>query len=287
MSHKHSMLLVIISLFVAGAACNMPLEGSDGGTAIGQATSIAQTVDADPENQAGSRPTETPADTEPSPDTETPSPTATATDEAARVHVTGDTNCRTGPGEVYGIQGAILAGEKAQVEAQDPSGSYWYVVDPDEPANKCWIWGGYATPQGPVAGLPVYTPRPTPTPQVRFAASYERMLGYDSVFIEFSIQNTGGVPLESVSVKVVDKDTGATAPFRDWDDFGKMRGEPAGKDSLDTLQPEKKGFVYSDFFQSQHLPIANHAMEASLRACTQDGLNGSCTSRTIQFQAKP
>ena len=280
------LVLPLIFLSLAALACNLPAgQGSEeGGNA--QETFIAQTVDAGADEEIEEPATRTPDD-EPSPTDTSPPPTVTETEAPAEVHVEGDTNCRTGPGEVYEIQGAVLAGEKVGVEAEDPSGSYWYVDNPDQPGSQCWIWGEYATPQGPMANLPVYTPRPTPTPQVSFSASYQQLLGFDSIFIEFSIRNDGGVPLESISVKVVDQKTGVTAPFRNWDDFGKMRGEPAGKASMDTLQPGKKGFAYSDFFQSQNLPIANHSMQATFRACTKDGLSGNCITQTLNFKATP
>jgi len=77
--------------------------------------------------------------------------------------VSENTNCRTGPGVVYDLVGALLVGEQAVVVGKFSAGNYWIINNPDA-AGTCWIWGQYATVSGNTAGLPEYTAPPTPTP---------------------------------------------------------------------------------------------------------------------------
>jgi len=74
-----------------------------------------------------------------------------------------NTNCRTGPGVVYDLIGALLVGEQAVVVGKYTAGNYWIINNPDS-SGTCWLWGQYATVTGNTAGLPEYTPPPTPTP---------------------------------------------------------------------------------------------------------------------------
>jgi len=92
-----------------------------------------------------------------------PTITPTSTLEAPMVSVSTNTNCRTGPGTVYDIKGALLVGEQAEVVGKGEFGNYWIIKNPDG-SGECWLWGNYATVTGPTDGLTIYTPPPTPTP---------------------------------------------------------------------------------------------------------------------------
>jgi hypothetical protein len=105
-------------------------------------------------------PTDTP--TESPPDQPTPTTTFTATLSVPMVEVSVNTNCRTGPGLVYDRVSALLIGQEAEVVARSADGAYWVIRNPSG-SGTCWLWGFYATVQGPTAGLPVWDPPPTPT----------------------------------------------------------------------------------------------------------------------------
>jgi hypothetical protein len=108
--------------------------------------------------------------------TETPSPAATftltptatitltSTSSVPMVSVSENTNCRTGPGVVYDLVGALLIGEQAVVVGKYTAGNYWIINNPNG-SGTCWLWGQYATTTGNTLGLPEYAPPPTPTPQ--------------------------------------------------------------------------------------------------------------------------
>ena len=92
------------------------------------------------------------------------------------VGVSTNTNCRTGPGTIYDIVGALLVGEEAEVVGKGDWGNYWIIKNPDG-AGECWLWSNYATVVGPTDGLTVYTPPPTPTPAFRWAGVWSIMIG--------------------------------------------------------------------------------------------------------------
>ncbi len=97
--------------------------------------------------------------------TETPTSTIalTATSAVPLVQVSMNTNCRTGPGSIYDWVSALLVDQEAEVVARNADSSYWVIQNPGG-AGTCWLWGFYATVEGPTENLPVWEAPPTPTP---------------------------------------------------------------------------------------------------------------------------
>ncbi len=93
-------------------------------------------------------------------------PPFTPTSSTITVSVSVNTNCRTGPGNVYPIVGALAVGQTAEVVGRSASSDNWIIRLPSSPSVTCWLWGQYATVVGNTVGLPVYTPPPTPTPTI-------------------------------------------------------------------------------------------------------------------------
>jgi hypothetical protein len=130
---------------------------------------------------------------------------------------------------------------------------------------------------------PTDTARPTatPTPALGLSVRLERLTGFDSLFLEFAVTNQGAVPLESISVAVTDPGAGKTYPARQRDGFGRVGGEGGGGSEIETLDPGQSGWAYSSFFESGELPASGQPLEVEIRACTGDGLTGSCTVERI------
>jgi len=152
---------IIGLIFILGlSACNLPSQSP--GTATAEAD-VAASVTALVLAATTSAPaiTEIPSSTPFPTDTPTITPTSTSSIPMATVSV--NTNCRTGPGVVYDLIGALLVGEQAVVVGKYSAGNYWIINNPDS-SGTCWLWGQYATVTGNTAGLPEYTPPPTPTP---------------------------------------------------------------------------------------------------------------------------
>lgn len=139
----------------------------------GVETIVAMTLDAGETDdgaqeatEAVEPPTPTPEEvpTETPPDAPTETESFTATPSVPMVSVSVNTNCRTGPGIIYDRVSALLVGQEAEVVARSGDGAYWVIRNPGG-SGTCWLWGFYATVEGPTAGLPVWDPPPTPTPE--------------------------------------------------------------------------------------------------------------------------
>jgi hypothetical protein len=156
-------------IFILGlSACNLPSQAPPNPLeeAAAAATATLQALTANPFTA-----TNTPVPLETPLPTETGTITPTSTSSVPMVTVSQNTNCRTGPGVVYDLIGALLIGEQAVVVGKYTPGNYWIINNLDA-AGTCWLWGQYATVTGNTAGLPEYTPPPTPTPTYTPTATF-------------------------------------------------------------------------------------------------------------------
>ncbi|MCJ7694621.1 MAG: hypothetical protein MUO40_04265 [Anaerolineaceae bacterium] len=164
-ANKLLVIIIIIGLFLT--SCNIPFSrgpqvGPGVNTEDQAKTMVALTMASISEPVSQETPQE-PTQTATLQPTETPTNTLTPTNEPARVKVSVDTNCRTGPAKIFDYVGALLVGETADVVGKSSEGDYWIIKNPDA-AGNCWLWGQYATVTGSTTNLIVYTPPPTPTP---------------------------------------------------------------------------------------------------------------------------
>ena len=178
------LLLFILSILLVLSACELPKNGEEVDLEA-LATQVVLTVEAEvratllaqaetekveaqsaeltqnaalpADNQASGDPTLTPSPTN------TPAPTATFTPASPQVSVSVDTNCRTGPGQIYDWIGSLTVGQVADVIAV-PLDSRDYVVIKNPNGGRCWLWLEYATITGDVKTLPQWDIPPTPTP---------------------------------------------------------------------------------------------------------------------------
>mgnify|MGYP006281763003 CR=1 FL=1 len=290
--HKPVFVLSILLTVLAAAslACSLPgiisdqVNGEDGNVE----TSVVQTMAAQ-DAGGGSADTDTPA---PPPDTPTldvtdtptltPTITETPTPEAANVHVTGDTFCRSGPGSVYDRMGIMNPDEESEIIAKNPTGEFWYVVNPDDPSQKCWIWGNYATPEGPTAGLPVYTPPPSPTPGINFSIAVSGFSGCVAPWFQIDVVNNGGIALESYSVTAKDTSSGNT--------YGPNTGNAFDYDTgcldgpvKDTLSPGDSHKIMSAQIAGPSLDYdpSGKPFRITVKICSKENLNGVCLTRYL------
>lgn len=276
-------VLLILTLILSGlTACNLPREDAAGEeTGDRVRTSVAQTVAA---QSKGEDPNEEGTPAPAATDTLTPSPsvTLTPTPDAVAVGVTGNTFCRTGPGSVYDQRGVFNTDQTSEIIARDPTGDFWYIVNPDNTAENCWIWGNYATPEGPTDFLPVYTPPPSPTPSLAFSTELYREDGVaGGVYLWFVIQNTGGVDLESVTTTVKSQYTTAGGTMKDqtvtstFNKFADM-SLPATP-NLEKASPGDTVYTASD----RNTTITSDTAAVTMTICSQNNLNGSCVTRNF------
>jgi hypothetical protein len=154
MSGRKTTLALSLLLVAALSACNLPSEqGTPTPDPILTVTALAQAL---------ATPTPTLVSDTPTPEF-SPTPAFTPTSSVPTITVSVNTNCRTGPGVIYDLNGGLNVGQTAEVVGKNSAvANYWVVRLPG--GTICWLWGQYATVSGNTANLPEYPVPPTPTP---------------------------------------------------------------------------------------------------------------------------
>ncbi|MBW8012257.1 MAG: hypothetical protein FVQ83_13640 [Chloroflexi bacterium] len=263
-------------------ACSIPRDVSD---TVETSLAVTRTV------QVGQAPVsntplgEAPAQNLPTPTiTLTPIFTSTPTLGIPMVIVSVDTNCRTGPGQVYDWVGDLLVGETSEVVGRLADNSYWHIRNLDRPGELCYLWGRYATVSGDSNRLPVRTPPPPPTPTLIPTPAVDFSLTYDQrIFCSgdwalfFTVENTGGVILESIEFEIVDQGTNYTTSFATSQFMSSANCTPG---ALENLSPGDTGYFGRGPW---NLPSGLTITTATL--CTEDFPPplGICVTRQITF----
>ena len=290
------LLLLISVLLMLTQACAAPGTSTPDPNSVN--TAIAETITALTQTAEPGIPItsdESPTPTfSPSPElsSATPSATSTAliiftpTPGVPQISVSVATNCRVGPGSVYPRVGALLVGEVAEVVGHHATRDYWVIRNPDREGELCWLWGEYATLTGNTAVLPVYTPPPTPTPSPTatpspgFEASYSGLESCTGTgwWVEFELDNAGGITFQSLSMTVRDTATNAILSLYS-DDFTDRNGCNE-TNTRDTLPAGETRIVSSPIFTDNP---SGHALRATITLCSNPGQNGMCVTQTINF----
>lgn len=230
-------------------------------------------------------PSETPTITLTPTQTITPAPIFTSTSFVTLITVSVPTNCRIGPGKVYPRQGALLVGETAEVFGRDANNRYWYIRNPDNANEFCWVWGEYATLTGPFMALPIFTPPPTPTatftptPSPSFAL---KATGIDSCgaswWAEVEVKNTGAFAFKSMSYEVLDTVTDVEKVLLV---NGFTNKDGCGSTTIkDTLAPKDVFVISSALFDAT---MQGHKVRVIVTLCTELNQNGVCVSQKVNF----
>ena len=291
MLKPNPILLSVTVLLFAALACTLPgmatPEPNPLGTIVAETIAARYTQNVEPVIPVTGPGTVTPISF-PAQATESPTvsptitltstPVFTSTPLVPLVSVSVATNCRVGPGKAYERVGALLIGETTEVFGHDPTGNYWYVRNPDNANDFCWLWGEYATLSGNYLALPMFTPPPTPTLSPAFEATYNGRDTCTGWWIDIALDNTGGMTFRSVAVTVKDTVTSTTLSlsadaFIDFDTC-------TDSYSKDTLDPGDIRIVSSPTFSyDPH----GHNVEATITLCSNKGLNGTCVTKKFNF----
>ncbi len=136
-----------IFMFALGlSACNLP-TGSPQPAPVEQTATFTPTTE---ELSAANRATAT--------------LTPTATLLNARLTITANTNCRSGPGQDYEILTVLTAGFESPIFGRAKDRNYWVVSNPN--GGTCWAYGEFATLSGAADQVAEATPPPTATPSL-------------------------------------------------------------------------------------------------------------------------
>ncbi len=157
----------VVALLIAGAlvaACNInvpaPRPQSDQNAVQ---TAVEETLQAaavtpfeSPVLPPSSTPPAAPGSATPSP---SPSPTATSTKPGDKpmLEITGNSNCRSGPGASYKNVTGFAPGIKLEILGKNTENNYWLVKLPNS-ADTCWVWGVYTTTTGNIESVKEATP---------------------------------------------------------------------------------------------------------------------------------
>ena len=235
-----------------------------------------------------------------SPLSQTPSETPTATQTLAVlftstplfpiISVSVPTNCRNGPGKVYQMEGALLVGETAQIFGRESTGKYWLIQNPDASDEYCWVWGEYATIEGNITFLPVYTPPPTPTPTMTgtptntptpkpdFGLSYAGLDTCSGWWVDLKLKNTGPFVYKSMGISVKDTVTDVTLTHYS-DGFIDQDG------CLSTTTRDRINIGQAIFVSAPEYtydPTGNK-IRATVTLCSDVGQSGTCVTKTVVF----
>jgi len=217
--------------------------------------------------------------------TATATPPFTATPTLPSVTAKQNTNCRSGPGPIYDLIGALQSGQTSYAHGRNSTSSWWYIENPRKSGSYCWVWSGSTTLNGNASELAVLTPPPPPpTATVSgagFKSSYaSRHKCSGDYYAYFSVSNNGGKVLESASVKIRDM-TAGTVLSSNASDNPFLNGTsdcPPGEDQLEVGDSAYvAGFIGS-------VP-SGHVLKANIYLCTKEGLGGTCESVVVQFTA--
>ena len=288
MSKSTPIVLSVVLLLLVSAACATPTvtvytpDANVLGTMVAQTLAVmaTQTAQALIPISGLASPTITPELPTLSPtQTVSPIPIFSSTPSVSLISVTVATNCRVGPGQAYDRVGALLVGEVAEVFGRNPNGNYWYIRNPDSSTGFCWLWGEYATLVGNVAALPVYTPPPTPTPTPDFDVTIAGLETCAGWWVDFRLENTGGVTFRSVSITLRDATSNivlsmTTSGFTNNDGC-------SGSNTHDSLKPSDKGVVSMSPFTYDP---TGHDLRATITLCSDPGATGLCVSKVIEFK---
>lgn len=234
--------------------------------------------------------------------TNTPSLTSVITNTLPppMISVSISTNCRNGPGKVYDYQSALIVGEVVEIFARETTGNYWYIRNPEATEEAyCWVWGKYATIEGDVSVLPMYTPPPTPTatntsvasitPTVtttKKASAGSFVVSYNNTdscggdwWVDFKLRNNGSISFQSMKITIKDMNNNndfvkTSNVFTDIAGCSTV-GEKDVLDPGDILLLSGPNFSYDP---------TGHKLRISVTLCTNNGQGGTCIKQNFDVQ---
>jgi hypothetical protein len=288
-NRKAVLLFSLTLLLLTTLACSFSVDFTEGSLSINSGNSPAEETG----DTAAAQATDIPTDALP-PETYTaaaspqPNQAHTPTPASVVLEVDQDTFCRTGPASIYPKQSILNTDQSALALARDPGETSWLIIDPDNETQECWIWGRYATPQGPADSLPVFTPPPSPTvtPGLDFTAYKDfKLEGSTGVSFWFRIENTGVLNLESVRTVVKSKTKPKGESIQDqtatsmYNGFAGQRN-PNDPNIQDTAEPGAKVGTKSGRMDFIH----GNTATVTITVCSQDGLQGICKTKTFTIE---
>ena len=193
-----------------------------------------------------------------------------------------ETNCREGPSPDYSVVGYILVGQESTVHGKNSSSNWWYIKNPKNPNQFCWVWGETTVVTGDTSILPVITPPPLPTiPTVSYQVSFSNIhdCGGNATVV-FQIGNDGTVGLRSAGLSIKDKTSGTTVYGPDMSNAPFMATSNDCPTGSDSLGPGATAFIGGVI--GPDIPSGGMG-RATILICTEPSLQGTCVEKKIDF----
>jgi len=280
---KRSALVALVCLLIASLACSQsaPAPASDPNALN---TSIAQTIIARQTEAALNNPPTATFTPVPELPTFTLEPTFTATPDYTStpmtplITVSRDTNCRVGPGAVYERVGVLLVGEVTEIIGREPKGEFWYVRNPDEGPEYCWLWGEYGTITGNIYTLLLYTPAAPPL--TAFDATFTSFVGCEKKWwANLNLTNDSDALFQSVTIVLTDADTNTVVTMAN----NAFVFADGCSPSETTEYLVTGGTVNVSSAAFEYNP-KGHSLNARITLCTNPDQAGTCVVKDVPFK---
>jgi len=184
-----------------------------------------------------------------------------------------------GPGAIFERVGILLVGETAEIVGREPKGEYWYIRNPDEGAEFCWVWGEYATVSGNT--LPLLFLSPPPPPTASLGITFDKLETCNNYWADFKVENKSGVLFKSISITLTDTDTNpVTTVAQSTNGF---TNSSACSAPVTTATLISGGTVTISSPQLAYNP-SGHKMVAKITVCTDVNQAGTCITQEINFK---
>jgi hypothetical protein len=90
---------------------------------------------------------------------------------SAMITADSNTNCRVYPSGYAKYQSAFMVGQKVAVRGRLANNTWWYIEDPEDSNQSCWVWADTTTVEGDAAAITVVTVPLTPYPSYSISGS--------------------------------------------------------------------------------------------------------------------
>jgi len=271
-------LLFLLGISIGLTACNLP-----GSTPVVPATEEMTAMPVPPTDTPLPSPTEmvteTPAPT--ATETLTPEPSATPTIAIPVAEVVRETNCRTGPAGNYDLVSIIAPGTQVEIIAADLGPEYyWYIRNPENPEQGCWLLAQNMKVAGDVSILPAFTPLPSPTQAPAITIAFKKFdTCKGSYFARFTVTNTGDIQFRSAYIRVTNTKTNEVTE-QSLNAFDLTEGCIIAK-NVAPLLPGQTGHLDSPPFKKDP---RGHRLAVVIMACTEQNLKGVCVTQTLDVK---
>ena len=213
--------------------------------------------------------------------TATLAPSETPTPEIPTAEVFRETNCRTGPAGNYDLVAIIAPGTTVEIIGADlGAGYYWFIRNPENPDQSCWLLAQNAKVIGNTSLLPALSPMPSPTSAPAFQVAFKNFdVCKGGYFARFSITNTGDVQFRSAYIKVTNTKNGEVQE-QSLNAFDLTEGCIIAK-NVAPLLPGQTGHLDSPRFNKDP---RNQRLTAIIMVCTEQNLKGTCVTQTLDVR---